>query len=172
MKRLYIPALLTALIVSVTFTSCKTNEENYRQAYLKAKERENERLPLDQTIYSEIRRQAQNQTLEIDGRAVEVKVEYVTISDNQTDAPATIPQYCIVAGAFKQRFHANSLCSRLAQGGYTGSFVVQTAEPLYYVVAAATDSVDRAVTLRASLATDSPVRLADGYPLILSPVRR
>ena len=166
----YITILLALLL---TLPACKTTEENYRRAYEKTKEREAERTPFEETIYSDIRNQAQNHTLAVgqSGDSVNVRLERVTVADGQTLPGGPMRQYNVVAGQFKQRFHANSLARRMAEKGYPDAFVIQNAEPLYYVVVLSTGTLEEAAEEFKKLQSDSPVTLLEGFPIILSPLR-
>lgn len=152
-------------VVAVVATSCGTSEKNYRQAYEKAKEKETDGL--ENTIYNRIREQAQVEQFEFDGATVTVVTEYVAPAKDAGFTSQQLKKYNVVVAQFKQLFHAKSMCSRMAAGGYTGAIVIQTAEPLYYVVASSTPTLREARAAADSLAVSSPVKLSAGFPFIL-----
>lgn len=161
--------IIPLVLVLLALSGCRTNEDNYRRAYERAKEREAEKTALDDTIYGDIRKDAQTRHISVGQQMYDVRIERMSLSDGQQLSPTPVLQnYNIVVAQFKQRFHANSLASRLRDNGYPGAFVIQTAEPLYYVVALNTADSAEAVAALRQLAARSPVRLNDGFPILLS----
>lgn len=169
MKNLIFMAM--AVLAVCTIHSCKTNEDNYRQAYEKVKEREAEKMPLDSTIYAEIRKQAHQAQEALAGDSVSIRHERVAVTEGRNPPVGTLRIYNVTAGCFKQKFHANSLRQRMIAGGYPESFIIQNLEPLYYVVVLSTDSPEEAVETLRGLEAESPVRLQEDYPIIIMPVR-
>lgn len=68
-------------------------------------------------------------------------------------------------------FNAKSMRQRLCDKGYTGAFVVQTAEPYYYVVAQDYDDQSQAAAALKRMRANPPFRLRDPLPFLLRPVR-
>lgn len=157
-------------IITILLAACGTNEKNYKRAYDKAKEKDTDGI--ENTIYNRIRQQAQIDKFELDGDTVTVIKEIVTATKDAGFTPQQLKKYNVVVAQFKQLFHAKSMRSRMEKGGYSDAIIVETAEPLYYVVAASTPLLRQAKALADSLVTSSPVKLADNFPFILQAANR
>lgn len=158
--------MLFAALAFLSAISCKTTEENYRAAYQRAKE--NDRAGIDSTIYSRIRQEARPMQISIDGDTVGMRSEYVSVTDGQPDATAeTLKRYNVVVAQFKQQFHAKSAGRRFVEAGYPGTFIVQTREPLYYVVAFSTSDVAAARDTLRKIQSAPPFTLQPDVPWIL-----
>lgn len=164
MNRL-LPVILALLTFCAALTGCKTNENNYRKAYQRAKEKET--AGLDSTIYNKIRNEAQHENMIIAGDTISMVSEFITVTKDQDVTLADLFRYNIVAARFKQVFHARSMVDRLAGDGYSGAFVVQTREPLYYVVVLSTPDAIRARETLDALAANPPFKLQEGMPMLL-----
>lgn len=160
---------VAALLLSAT--SCKTSEQNYQRAYETARQKQIDEAG-GATVYNAIRRQATTSRTVVDGDSVAVRKEVVSIPPKSSTPASALKRYNVVAGQFKQLFHARSLTSRLAEAGYEGSFIVQTREPLYYVVAAASDSIEGIMPAYRTLRDNPPFRLIDPCPWVLRPANR
>lgn len=173
MKLLNVGRIIALSVITLalnTVQSCKTNEENYRSAYEKAKEKD--RAGLDSTVYSRIRHEARPANVVVGGDTLNMRSEYVRITDGQEIMQSELKRYDVVVAQFKQLFHAKSMRRRMAEGGWNGAFIVETREPLYYVVAFATDDPADAALARDSLLRQSPVALTDPCPWVLRPANR
>lgn len=157
--------ILAAVVSAVILTACGTNEENYRKAYEKAKSTDTGGV--ENTIYNRIRQQAEVERYEIDGDTVTVIREYVSPAKSAGFKEQQMKRYNVVVGRFKQLFHAKSLCSRMAAGGYPDAIIIETAEPLYYVVALSSPTIRPAISAADTLRITSPVKLAPDFPFIL-----
>lgn len=164
MKHSHIYVLLIVLLLSA-FTACRTTEENYRQAYEKAIERD--QAGLDSTIYNNIRRAARPAQVVVDGDTVNMRREYVRVTENEGTTPENLKMFSVVAGQFKQVFHARSMRNRIIDRGYTEAFIVETREPLYYVVALSSDTLAEARQVLDQLSVDPPFTLREPCPWIL-----
>ncbi len=152
--------LLIAVILLLTAIGCKTTEENYRAAYQRAKD--NERGGIDSTIYNRIRQEARPMQIKVDGDTVGMRSEYVAVTDGQTGITAdALKRYSVVVAQFKQLFHAKSVSRRFVEAGYAGTFIVQTREPLYYVVAFSSADI--------VAARDSMLKIQSAPPFTLQP---
>ena len=145
--------------------ACGTNEANYKKAYDKAKEKDSGGI--ESTIYNRVREQSREERIVTGGDTVNVTVEYVTASKNAGFTPDRLHKYNVVTGQFKQLFHAKSMRNRMEAGGYPQAIIVETGEPLYYVVIRSTPSLAEAKSAADSISASSPVRLKDGFPVIL-----
>lgn len=61
--------------------------------------------------------------------------QYVSFTTQAGGDVADFHRYNIVIAQFKQLFNAKAMRARAVEAGYTRSFVVQTREPLYFVIA-------------------------------------
>ena len=153
------------VVAAVALSGCGTNEKNYKTAYDKAKEKDGDGL--ESTIYNRIREQRREEIMMVGGDSVAVATEYVTAAKDAGFDAGQLKRYNVVAGQFKQLFHAKSLRKRMADGGYGDAIIVETGEPLYYVVVKSTGSLAEAKAVADSVAVASPVKLREGFPFIL-----
>lgn len=152
-------------------TACKTSEANYRAAYEKAVEaRETEEN--DATIYGGASRQLKQSYMLNGNDTVAVSVKMVSPVAEDGKKAVAPKKLMIVAGQFKQKFNAFSLCRRLADSGYPETSVVQTAEPYYYVVVASYDSLADADAALQELKKKAPVPFKAPIPFILRDPRK
>lgn len=157
--------IIIAYAFAAIMAACGTSEANYKKAYDKAKEKEGSGI--ESTIYNKVREQSREERIVAGGDTVNVVVEYVTASKEAGFTPSHLKKYNVVAGQFKQLFHAKSMRNRMAEGGYPSAIIVETGEPLYYVVVRSTQSLAEARAAADSVAASSPVKLKDGFPVIL-----
>lgn len=167
--------LLNAILILAAATcvvGCKTSEANYRAAYEKAVAARSSDEDIDSTIYGEVRRQMTTQTVNMpDGRSVQVCSQFVRVTEGGGGIPENLKQFNVVAGQFKQLFNAKSLRDRLTDLGYPGAFVVETAEPYYYVVAGSYPTLLSATDALEELRRKSPVAMKAPLPFILDAAR-
>lgn len=159
-------AVTTAMLLAVT--SCKTNENNYRKAYEKAVA-ENDRNVTDfeNTIYNRYRGRVRDITVPLGDTTVNARVITVKVTPDGGGIAEWLKKYSVVVAEFKQRFNANSMRSRFLDAGYPRTFLVENAEPYYYVVAASSDNIADMVAVADSIAATSPVPLKEGFPYIM-----
>lgn len=158
--------ILIAFLLLLTAIGCKTNEENYRAAYQRAKE--NERAGIDSTIYSRIRQEARPMQIKVDGDTVGMRSEYVIVTEGQAGVTAdALKRYNVVVAQFKQLFHAKSVSRRFTEAGYEDMFIVQTREPLYYVVAFSSPDIVAARDTMIKIQSAPPFALQPDTPWIL-----
>lgn len=158
--------VLCALAATALF-GCKTTEENYRRAYEAVKQKETDGL--EGTIFNRYRERAVEANTIYGSDTLRYVRESVRVTLDQGVPQERMKRYNIVVGQFKQLFHAKSMRDRFVEAGYPAAFIVQTGEPLYYVVAFTTEQPQEAATQLQKLQTSSPIRLADPCPWILSP---
>lgn len=152
--------------------SCRTTEANYREAYERTLEARRNAAAIDSTVYGEVRRQMDARVVELpDGRKVEVMSQAVRVSENGGGLNENLHRYNVVVGRFKQFFNANSLRQRIGDSILPGTFVVETSEPYYYVVAGSYDTVTQAKDALDALSESLPLKAP--LPFILdATVRR
>lgn len=157
---------LIIIIAAISATGCKTSEANYKAAYELAKKKENN-TGIDSTIYTKIRREARPQTAIIGNDTIAIKAEYVSLTKGDENRPSEYLPYNVVVAQFKQLFNAKSVRTRLRENGYPDAFIVQTREPLYYVVAASCQNPADAKKALEKVVAGTPVPMRDPCPFIL-----
>ena len=162
-------SFITIGITLLTLAGCKTSEQNYRQAYEIARNANSEGI--DSTIYARIRQEAVPSAILADGDTIKMKTEFVTVFKDDK-SPANTRQYGVVANQFKQIFNAKAMRNRLQTAGYPDAYIVQTREPLYYVVIADFDNIDQAGAMMKKLSKDAKLGLRAPFPWILKNPRR
>lgn len=166
MKHLFILLTFVCLLAS-----CKTSEANYRAAYDKAVAAR-EADDTEDTIYGGASRRLDQKFMISGNDTIPINVKMVTLV-SEKDAPTPVlNKFMVVAGQFKQKFNAMSLCKRLIDAGYDGAAVVQTSEPYYYVVASSYDKVSDADLAMNELKKKAPVAMKDPVPFILRDPRK
>lgn len=163
MKRLLMIMSVVALIAS----ACKTNENNYRAAYEKAKERHTETG--DSVTTAAFRDSQMPKDMTIDGVTLPV-MTFPAMAVKETDADAPqMQRYCVVAGRFRQIFNAGSMRDRLRGLGYGDAFVMQDRDGNYYVVAGTAAVPKAASELIDRLKNDNSVVLRQPFPFVVRP---
>lgn len=160
------------ILAAVVVTSCKTTEANYRAAYEKTIAARDSSESIDDTIYGKERRKAGTHTVETTSGNVEVTTQMVKVTEGGGGVPENLRRYNVVAGQFKQKFNAVSLRNRLADGGYPGTFVVETAEPYYYIVTGSYASADEAAKALEALKAAKEKSIRPPCPFILDATAR
>lgn len=164
MKHLAFILLAGALL---GIASCKTSEENYRAAYEKAIAGRDSLTALDNTIYGAGRRNMGSRTAVAGADTAEVRTARVAVTDGGGGIREWLHPYSVVVGQFKQLFNAHSMRERLADAGYPRAFVVETAEPYYYVILSSHDSQSEAIHALAAIPSDFPVAMKAPLPFVL-----
>ena len=165
MKRLVIIAVAVAALA----TGCRTSEANYRSAYEKAVAGRDSLTALENTIYGRHRR-AVGQSVAVAGAdTVDLISARVRVTEGGGGIRENLKPYNVVVGQFKQLVNARSMRERLVDGGYPSAFVVETAEPFYYIVLESFAERDAAVHAAAKVAADShfPIAMREPMPLVL-----
>lgn len=152
--------------------SCKTTEANYRAAYEKAVAARDSSESIDDTVYGKFRRELGSQTVATAQGDVEVKTQLVKVTKDGGGIPEMLRRYNVVVGQFKQKFNAVSMRDRLADNGYPGTFVIETAEPYYYIVTGSYTTLDEAASALAKLAAAKPQGMREPCPFILDATAR
>jgi len=161
MKNLFICALAV-----LSLAGCRPTESGYRRAYEKTIDA---RLAENEPGYTAIGEELTMQKLVVGNDTADCASAFVAVTPGIGNPPARLQAFCVVAGAFRQRFTAADLCKRLTDAGRNSAFVVQTGKPRYYVVAASFPDAKQAMAELMSLKQDS-VMPRDGF--ILRPARR
>ena len=163
-------ALAAAMLAGMA--SCRTTEKNYRDAYEKALQKTEENSVVDGTIYDKMRREAINSRI-VDSASGDT-IPMITMSVScvkGVSVPDSVGRYSVVVAQFKQVFNAKSMMRRLRQQGYATATVVQTAEPLYYVLAATCATPEEAAEAYRDIIRRKPVAPKTPYPCLFAPAR-
>ena len=155
--------IIAPLLVLAVLAGCKTNENNYRQAYETA--RQKEQAGLDTIVYNKIRNEARPAEININGENVRMTTVNVTVV-NGFGETSQLRRYNTVVNQFRQSFNAKAMTKRLKDNGYN-AFIIQTSEPIYYVVAGSFDNKEEALTMLHTLQTDTRMVLKDPFPHLL-----
>lgn len=150
--------ILGALTLGGAVFSCRTSEENYRQAYERAIAGRDSAMALENTIYGRDRRDFATTTVRLGDREIGLVGRTVGVDEPSGSLREYLKRYSVVVGRFKQPFNARDMRSRLADGGYPRAIVLKTAEPYYYVAVESTDDLARAVAAMDSAAATMNLR--------------
>lgn len=157
--------ICAAICAAMAFTSCKSSESAYKQAYLKAKQQEElQRQQAEQqtaavqqaesAVVTPMQERAANNTQVVDnGDNVQVRQETVSVVNGDG-----LKNFSVVVGSFSLKANAEGLQQTLKQQGYNAQVVVNNnVEPaMYRVVATTFDTKDDAVSSRSSLQAKYP----------------
>ncbi|MDE6175166.1 MAG: SPOR domain-containing protein [Duncaniella sp.] len=166
MRLLPAAALLTTIL---SLSSCKTNENNYRQAYETAVAQKRETSGVDSTIYARIRNSARTSDLVTGSDSLPMRTEYVGYTDDGGASREMLKRYNVVVGQFRQVFNARQMRARLQANGYPEAFIIHTREPLYYVCTATCQSAEEAAEAFRKVTADKSIVLREPLPFILRP---
>lgn len=165
-------SLLILAAAAALLAGCKTNEANYRAAYETAVNQREARESDGSVASAQLQKyNAPRPQVTPEGDTILVRIERVR--PTKIDAVATsgqLQQYNIVVGQFRQLFNARAMLERLVAGGYPGAFVVQTGEPVYYVVAMSLDNSAATTAALRKVQADESMKLREPLPFILSPL--
>lgn len=165
MKRLPYIIMFAVLLLA----GCKTNENNYRQAYEAAVAQRGEESGVDSTIYAKIRNSARTSDLVVGTDSMPMRAEYIGYTEDGGASRETVKKYNVVVGQFKQLFNARQMRQRLIASGYDSAFIVHTREPLYYVVTATCSTPEEALAAYRKVKADKDLVLRSPLPFILRP---
>lgn len=159
--------VFTILALALTLSACHTTVENYRQSYDRAIAHRDSTSAEASAIYGADRRPLDVQTI-IDGTdTIELRVQRVAAAPNGGIALDSVCAYCVVVAQFKQEFTAKSLRQRLLDAGQN-AFVLQTAEPFYYVATSThSEAADAIAAIRALRSKSLPIAIRKPFPYLL-----
>ena len=155
--------LCTALAAAMLFTSCKSSESAYKQAYLKAKQQEEAQQQQQataqettnaQNVVVPMQEKAANNTQVVDNADnVAVRQESVSVVSG-----AGLKNFSVVVGSFSLRANAEGLQQTLKSKGYDAQVVVNNnvSPAMYRVVATTFDTKAEAASSRNALQEQYP----------------
>jgi hypothetical protein len=161
--KLYASLMLAALTLTAV-TSCKTTEENYKNAYEVALEKHNEGYT-DDEIKNMAHEEAIPKTV-YKGDSIPLKGAYV--STVKLDPPvSTTLQFNVVVATFKQKFNATSVMNRLKEAGYEDARLLIDRDQTYYVAATTSSTISDAVASLKEISAKAPISFHSPCPYIL-----
>ena len=159
--------ICAAVCAAMAFTSCKSSESAYKQAYLKAKQQEElqQRQQAEQqtaavveqtetAVVTPLQEKAADNTQVMDnGDNVQVRQETVSVVNGDG-----LNNFSVVVGSFSLKANAEGLQQTLKQQGYNAQVVVnKNVEPaMYRVIATTFATKSEAAASRASLQEKYP----------------
>ena len=164
--RYALPTLLLIALVAL-LSSCKTTEANYRAAYERTVAMRDSLDSQESSVYGRGRTLG-SQMIVSHGDTIEGRVQFVNITPEGGGSDEALQRFNVVVGQFKQVFNARSLRNRLVEAGYSGAFVVHTAEPYYYVILSTHTERQNAIDALHSIPQDFPVNMRSPLPYILT----
>ncbi|MGL4332038.1 MAG: SPOR domain-containing protein [Bacteroidales bacterium] len=134
--------IISVAVLALSATSCKTNQNAYKAAYEKAKEKEVVTTP------------AENETFEV----VEVKRTQTTHAPVQVEKVtgvtesdvAGLKRWNIVVGSFKNKTNAEGLKAQMIEAGYP-ALLAQNAQGMYRVIVASFNDRESAAEKRSQI---------------------
>ena len=153
--------LCAGICAAMAFTSCKSSESAYKQAYLKAKAQEEVQTQtpapqetVEQNVVTPLQERPATNTRVLDNADnVSVRQENVTVVSG-----AGLKNFSVVVGSFSLRVNADGLQETLRSVGYDAQVVLNSAvQPaMYRVVAATFDTKAEAAASRNDLQAKYP----------------
>lgn len=148
--------LALGLCTAIAFTSCKSQESAYRQAYEKAKQQESTMTETTTVMVQPVQQEEvkvtpvtpSNQTVDADVRTIDAGMEVVSGSPLKT--------YSVVVGSFSLKANAEGLYNKLRNQGYDARLLrtnetIRGINPWYRVVGSSYDDKSQAVQSRTEL---------------------
>ncbi len=155
--------LCAGICVAMAFTSCKSSESAYKQAYLKAKQQEEiqqqqqqvqqQQQPVVQTQQEEtnvvvpLEEKSATQTQVVDN-SDNIKVTQEKVSLVNGDG---LKNFSVVVGSFSLAANAEGLQQQLKNAGYNAQIVKNEDRNMYRVVATTFDTKEEAAASRNDL---------------------
>ena len=153
MKKYFV--VCAGLCAALAFTSCKSSESAYKQAYLKAKQQEEIQQPAVQTQQPEtnvvvpLEERPVTQTQVVDNTDnVKVTQEKVSLVSGNG-----LKNFSVVVGAFQSKANADGLQQQLINAGYNAQIVKNEERNMYRVIATTFDTKEEAAASRNDLIT-------------------
>ncbi len=158
--------LCAGVCAAMAFTSCKSSESAYKQAYLKAKAQEQvetqqpvqkqsvQQQSVQQNVVTPLEERAATQARVMDNADnIAVRQENVSVISG-----AGLKNFSVVVGSFSLRANAEGLQQTLRNAGYQAQIVLnQAVQPaMYRVVAATFDTKGEAAASRNDLQAQYP----------------
>ncbi len=150
--------LCAGLCAVMAFTSCKSSESAYKQAYLKAKAQEQaqpaQNQPVEQNVVTPLEERTTTNTRVVDNADnIAVRQENVTLVNGNG-----LKNFSVVVGSFSLKANAEGLQQTLQNAGYQAQIAVnQAVQPaMFRVIAATFDTKAEAAASRNDLQVKYP----------------
>lgn len=152
------------LCAAMVFTSCKSSESAYKQAYLKAKQQEEiNQQPVAQTeqpatnVVVPLEEKPATQTQVVDNTDnVNVRQEKLSLVSG-----SGLKNFSVVVGSFKSEANAQGLQMQLKNAGYNAQIAKNEEREMFRVIATTFDTKEEAVASR----NDLQAKYADAWLL-------
>lgn len=131
--------IISVAVIALSMASCKTNQNAYKAAYEKAKEKEVVTTPTENETFEVVevkRTQTTHAPVQVE------KVTGVTESD-----VAGLKRWNIVVGSFKNKTNAEGLKAQMIEAGYP-AILAQNAQGMYRVIVASFNDRESAAEKR------------------------
>lgn len=131
--------IISVAVIALSATSCKTNQNAYKAAYEKAKEKEVVTTPTENETFEVVevkRTQTTHAPVQVE------KVTGVTESD-----VAGLKRWNIVVGSFKNKTNAEGLKAQMIEAGYP-AILAQNTQGMYRVIVASFNDRESAAEKR------------------------
>lgn len=147
--------LCAGVCAAMAFTSCKSSESAYKQAYLKAKQQEElqqqqqsvvETQPETNVVIPLEEKPANNTQVVDNSDNVNVRQERVSLVSG-----SGLKNFSVVVGSFSLEANANGLQQQLRSAGYDAQIVKNEAGNTFRVVATTFDTKEEAIASRNDL---------------------
>ena len=141
-----------AMCAAMVFTSCKSSESAYKQAYLKAKQQEEtqqQQVPAAQetnVVTPMVERPVNNTQVVDNADNIAVRQERVSVVNG-----TGLKNYSVVVGSFSVIANAEGLQQRLKNAGYAAQIVKNEERNMYRVIASTFDTKAEAAQSRDQL---------------------
>lgn len=161
--------LAVVTMMAVGLYSCKTTEANYKAAYETAVAKRANDTALDSATVAHLERADLPRDLKVNGITLPVRTLAIGFDEDGGSSRDNVKRYNVVVGQFRQLFNAKEMRKRMINDGYEDAMVIHDRQPMYYVVAATTDSPEEAQAQLEKVRTDSRIYLKAPLPWILRP---
>ncbi len=169
MKPLHLLAAIAIAAASICATGCHTNEKIWADSAGKVSGKMQQTGGIDSTVYAKIRKEARPSVVKVGNDTMALVTQSIYLTADQPYAQ--IKRYNIVVAQFKQLFNARSMRERLYAAGYVNPYIVETTEPLYYVVAEGCDELHQAYGLLHKVIEEKAVAMKDPFPYVIQSSR-
>ena len=151
--------LCASMCVAMAFTSCKSSESAYKQAYLKAQQQEREEQQQQPAVV-----QTQQPQTNVVVPLQETSANNTQVVDNSDNVRVTqervalisgngLKNFSVVVGSFLSKANADGLQQQLINAGYNAQIVKNEDRNMYRVIATTFDTKEEAASSRKDLET-------------------
>ena len=141
--------LFGLLSVALVFTSCKTKESAYKQAYEKAKAQETTQVQVN----------APMQVTPVEATPVEENYDSAPVRQEQVvSVSGDLKAYSVVCGSFSLQANAQNLREYLIGEGYAAGIVKNVQKNMFRVIIGSYDTKAEAAKAREAFKTKYPSR--------------